>query len=217
MRHLLISLLLFAAHVAAAQVHICNFRLTRPGAAVLYTGISNAIAVSVPGYKAAQLNISFPGVSVTYKKTNRDTVFLEVTTSQPGTVHMQVTDRNTHKKLGTVDFVVVRLPDWRIQPGYLERFEATKAQLLAQPGLVYASADTLLRPYITVLHYEFTAFKGDEIFGTVKVSGPAFTEEVRNMIRSLPRNSRISADDIKVTGPDNRMRACNPITILVTE
>lgn len=209
--------LLLVTGSAAAQVHIYNFRLSRPDTALLYIGMPNTVAVYVPGHRAAQLDITIPGVSISYERISRDTVFLDIITAAPGIAVMEVTDRKTGKKLGHVGFSIISTPDWRIQPGTLNGFEATKVQLLSQPGLVYASRDTILRPHITVLSYEFAAFKGNEMYGMVQVSGSGFTEEIKNIIRSLPRNCRVLFENIKVTGPDSRVRTCNSIMMLVTE
>ena len=176
---------------------------------VLYAGYENPMSVSIPGVPANKVVVSMAGGTLrpvgTGKYIARPT---EVGKNAVITVNANMEGRM--QKMGEFTFRVRKLPD---PTAYIEysaegganRFKGgrlSKQVLMSTDGIGAAIDDGLLNIAFQVRGFETVFF--DNMGNAVPaVSNSAkFTEQQRNMFRSLGRGKRFYISRIKAVGPD---------------
>lgn len=176
---------------------------------VLYAGFNNPISVSASGIPASQVHLSMTGGTLTSTGAGKYTarpakVGEKVTFTVTGTVN------GRSQNMGAFTFQVRKLPDPKayIQVGN-DRFKGgriAKGTLLGAPGLGAAIDDGLLNIPFRVLGFETVFADRMGNFRPEPSNGAQFTENQRNLMRSLRRGQRFYISKVQAVGPDGITR-----------
>ena len=176
---------------------------------VLYAGFNNPITVSASGVPSNKVSVSMQGGSLTPAGTGKfiarpSAVGKPVTFSVSGEVGGRM------QPLGEFTFQVRKLPDptayIRIGDDHFAGGRLAKARVLSAPGIGAAIDDGLLNIPFRVLSFETTFFDNMGNARPETASGDAFTENQRNLMRSLRRGQRFYISNVKAVGPDGITR-----------
>lgn len=176
---------------------------------VLYAGFNNPISVSASGIPASQVHLSMTGGTLTSTGAGKYTARpAKVGEKVIFTVTGTVNGRN--QNMGAFTFQVRKLPDPKayIQVGN-DRFKGgriAKGTLLGAPGLGAAIDDGLLNIPFRVLGFETVFADRMGNFRPEPSNGAQFTENQRNLMRSLRRGQRFYISKVQAVGPDGITR-----------
>ena len=173
---------------------------------VLYAGFDNPMSVSASGVSANKISVTMEGGRLEAKGNGKyiarpETVGKDVTFTVTGVVN------GASRVMGKVSFQVRKLPD---PTAYIkvdnDRYKGgsglSKAKILAAEEIGAAIDDGLLNIPFKVLSFE--AVFHDRM-GNVRPEvskSAAFTEEQRELIRTMRRGARFYISKVRVIGPD---------------
>ena len=186
---------------------------------VLYAGFNNPISVSASGIAPDKVHLSMTGGSLTSQGKGHYT-------ARPASVGSNVTFTVTGEvngktqKMGTYTFKVRKLPD---PTAYIalgnDRFKGgrlAKGSVLGAAGIGAAIDDGLLDIPFRVLSFESVFFDRMGNARPENSDGANFTENQRNLMRSLRRGQRFYVSRVVVVGPDGLRRTLpQPVEIIV--
>ena len=186
---------------------------------VLYAGFNNPISVSASGIAPDKVHLSMTGGSLTSQGKGHYT-------ARPAAVGSNVTFTVTGEvngktqKMGTYTFKVRKLPD---PTAYIalgnDRFKGgrlAKGSVLGAAGIGAAIDDGLLDIPFRVLSFEAVFFDRMGNARPENSDGANFTENQRNLMRSLRRGQRFYVSRVVVMGPDGLRRTLpQPVEIIV--
>ena len=186
---------------------------------VLYAGFNNPISVSASGIAPDKVHLSMTGGSLTSQGKGHYT-------ARPAAVGSNVTFTVTGEvngktqKMGTYTFKVRKLPD---PTAYIalgnDRFKGgrlAKGSVLGAAGIGAAIDDGLLDIPFRVLSFESVFFDRMGNARPENSDGANFTENQRNLMRSLRRGQRFYVSRVVVVGPDGLRRTLpQPVEIIV--
>ena len=172
---------------------------------VLYAGYDNPISVSAAGVSADKVQLSMSGGNLTPKGNGRyvarpSAVGQDVTFTVSGALD------GKQQTMGSFTFKVRKLPDptafITIGGDSFRGGKLAKGAIVGAQSIGAAIDDGLLNIPFRVLSFECVFF--DRMGNVIpRKSGSAqFTEDQRNIIRSLARGNRFYIDNIRAVGPD---------------
>lgn len=176
---------------------------------VLYAGYNNPITVSASGIPSNKIHVSMSGGSLSPRGMNK---FI----ARPGAVGHPVTFTvsgevgGKTQNMGVFTFQVRKLPDpiaFVISGD--DRFKGgrmAKGSIIGSPGIGAAIDDGLLNIPFKVVGFETIFFDQMGNARPETVSGSSFSENQRNLIRSLRRGQRFFIGNVRVVGPDGISR-----------
>ena len=186
---------------------------------VLYAGFNNPISVSASGIAPDKVHLSMTGGSLTSQGKGHYTarpaaVGSNVTCTVSGEVNGKT------QKMGTYTFKVRKLPD---PTAYIalgnDRFKGgrlAKGSVIGAAGIGAAIDDGLLDIPFRVLSFESVFFDRMGNARPENSDGANFTENQRNLMRSLRRGQRFYVSRVIVMGPDGLRRTLpQPVEIIV--
>lgn len=181
---------------------------------VMYAGLDNPIAVSVPGVPSEKVRVTcssgqlIPQPDGTYIVRNPVAGTLTVNVSAEN-------DSGVARPMGKMDFRVKRLP----KP-YASASGATSSKiganvLSASPGLlcVYRDFDYDAKPKVTSFQYEIWN-GGIGSLSTVQ-TGNLFSSSVQSQFRGLRKGNRVIFTNIKAVGPDGVTQTLDDVTYII--
>lgn len=186
---------------------------------VLYAGYDNPISVSAAGVSADRVSLTMSGGSLTAKGNGRyvarpAAVGKDVTFTVSGAVDGKA------QTMGTFSFKVRKLPDptafINVGGDGFRGGKIAKGSLIGAQSIGAAIDDGLLNIPFRVLSFECVFF--DRMGNAIprRSASAQFTDDQRNIIRSLSRNNRFYIDNIRTVGPDGVERTLTtalPVTI----
>jgi len=190
--------------------------ISAPATAVFYRGLDNPLEVSVPGVPPEKLEISLTNGTFTGSKGKYMV--------RPGsdkecvvTVSVRGEDKKA-KKIGEAKFKVKDVPPPTPFFGTKEISGSCKApiaKLLAAKGVGVDLEDFVFEGVkFEVVSWKLsTVYKGNVV--EEQATGPYKTPKMDDIIKALPRKTKISIVDIKVRWPDGKEKIVSPIVIEV--
>ena len=186
---------------------------------VLYAGFNNPISVSASGIAPDKVHLSMTGGSLTSQGKGHYTARpTAVGSNVTFTVSGEVNGKT--QKMGTYTFKVRKLPD---PTAYIalgnDRFKGgrlAKGSVIGAAGIGAAIDDGLLDIPFRVLSFESVFFDRMGNARPENSDGANFTENQRNLMRSLRRGQRFYVSRVVVMGPDGLRRTLpQPVEIIV--
>jgi gliding motility-associated protein GldM len=176
---------------------------------VLYLGVDNPITVAVESAKDANVKVSINNGSI--RKYGNGTYVARP--SKRGTAKISVSVGN--KLVGAYDFRIKLVPDPvpcivnLCSSGY-----ATRAQLLAAKGL-----RAQLPNFDFDLEFKITSFTVSAVISGMsldaKSNSSRFTDAQLDIIRQVPRGSKLYFENIHAVGPDGTMRVMPTLSVKI--
>lgn len=185
---------------------------------VLYVALQNPISITAAGVPAEKVSASISGGGGNITKTGAGEFI--VTVSQTGKAVIAVTAEvdGKMKTLGTKEFRVKNIPDPIMKVGFNKGPTMKAADFKAQGGLRAELEDFLFDG----VKYAVVGYRmGIEPRGREYVEGDASSEywpnrpDVQAAIRAIKPGDNVYFDNIKVKGPDGRVRSMQNISFKI--
>ena len=177
---------------------------------VFYMGVPNPVSISAPGVPAEAIRPSISGGGGSIKKgTGGEWI---VTVTKPGdvkiTVNAEMNGRS--KMMGSMDFRVKQIPTPKALISGKSSGALSPRVLAAVSGIFLDMEGFVFDVKVDVLSYEFS-YVVDGFTSTIKVNGGNITEDVKDKLRRVKRNTTVSFETIKVKMPDGTTRFSTPV------
>ncbi|MEY2924274.1 MAG: gliding motility protein GldM [Bacteroidota bacterium] len=179
-----------AATIAATEMNL------------LYKGIDNPMSISVPGFSAADVKISAPGINLTSQGGGLYNAKVPSSTNGEVTISASVTMDGKTRTVGSQKFRVRSLPQPTAQLGGIpnDGLPKGKASVAAQTSLLA----TMGAGFAYNLNYRVTDFKLIIAYARkppvmASGSGSALTGQMRSMISSAGPGDRILIEGIRAS------------------
>jgi len=180
---------------------------------VLYIGVKNPVAISVPGISMDKVKPSI-NVGKLYKDpSHKNQWIVEVPKKAKKAVISATTvlDGKTYN-LGSSEFRVKRVPDPIATIAGMTGGKISRNQLLAAGAIIPEMKGFEFDLYFKIVSYSFTTLiNGD--FVTLKAKGNSFTPEIKKRIRNSKRKQKFLFENIQAIGPDGSKRSLNPVNL----
>jgi gliding motility-associated protein GldM len=181
---------------------------------VLYIGLQNPISVSAGGVPAEKVSAGISAGSMT--KTGAGTYSVVVSSPGKATISVSANLDGKVKTLGTKEFRIKYIPDPILKVG-MSRGPAMKAAEFKVQGGLRADLEDFL---FDGVRYEVVSYRiGIEAKGKDYVEGEAnsayFPNSVMGAIRSLRPGDQVYFDNVRVKGPDGRVRDMSNINFKI--
>lgn len=172
---------------------------------VLYAGYENPISVSASGVSADKISVAMSGGSLVSRGNGKYV-------ARPAKVGQDVSFTVTgvvggkSQTMGAFSFKVRKLPDptayITVGDDMFRGGKIAKGNIIGAKRLGAAIDDGLLNIPFRVLSFECVFF--DRLGNTIqrRSAGADFTDDQRNIIRSLSRNNRFYISSVRAIGPD---------------
>lgn len=183
---------------------------------VMYIGLDNPLAISVPGFAQSDVTASINNGSLT--KNADGSYSARVTTAGPARVVVKTKAKGTERVMGEYEFRVKRVPDPSTTlDGVYKGGRIRMAQLKNTRGVVAKLDNFEYGANFTVESFEFRYYsKKDANMIPVAVTGAIYSGKVKDMIAQQVRpGDQVFIDEIVVRGPAGDRRKINPIAFEV--
>lgn len=197
---------------AQQDVIIRNDRSKNTDSLILYVGFPNTLMVyNADGSPAGDATLLSPDDMVQPPSKGDSTHWIRVLPKQEGLVTLKLRAGDDIK---TIQAFIRLAEDWYVALNRERETVFTRNKLLSFKGLNIYNEDRNLKFRMVVTSYTFTWLEGKEV-REIKVNGPYFSNEVREVIKGLSSGSRIFFEEIRVQGPDTQTRRFNSFSIKV--
>jgi len=198
-----------------------EFQVVKPNAVisptkmnVFYEALDNPVEVSVPGIASNALDVRMSNVKSRKKGSEY------IVTPEPGTagkksivsVYAKIGDEN--KFIGKQEFRIKRVPDPVPVVGGSNGGKIKKNLLIAQKAVFAEMKDFDFELKYTVTRFTVSVLKGGYIVDALSKSN-SFTDEQRELIRTMNTGQKVQIEDIRAQGPDGRTRSLGTITFVL--
>lgn len=198
-----------------------NYEVARPSLVVspikmnvLYRGIDNPIAISVPGVSADALN---PTISTgTLTKQPDGTYIARVKTGSEAVVSVSANINGVNKPMGTFNFRLKSVPDPVAKFAGKGPADNTvkQSELTASLGVIADLQDFVFDLKFPVRSFDITVIMGGDV-KTLQSTSNRLTPQQQELLRQVRRNQVVIIDNIKATAPDGSIRALGGINLRV--
>ncbi|SMO62314.1 gliding motility-associated protein GldM [Saccharicrinis carchari] len=180
---------------------------------VFYEGVENPVAISVPGVATKDLSVSMSNVSRSMRGGNYIVKPNAGTAGKKSVVTVSAQIGGKKKFIGKQEFRIKRVPDPVPVVAGQSGGKIPKQVLTAQTA-VFAE----MKDFDFELEYKVSRFTVSVLKNGYNVDEPsnsaAFTAAQKDLIKGMPRGSKISIEEIRATGPGGT-RDLGTITFLV--
>ncbi|MDE7136316.1 MAG: gliding motility protein GldM [Muribaculaceae bacterium] len=191
---------------------------------VLYAGIDNPIAISVPGVDNSGVSASMSNGTLT--RSGSGWVARPAKIGEEATITVTASVDGQSLNVGSTTFRVRKLPDPTPFIRYTDSQGASanymgggrglpKGAIVQSAGLGAAIDDGILNIPFKVTGFETIFFDSMGNAMPEKSDGAAFSERQRQRIKGLKPRSRFFITRVQATGPDGITRELSPIEVLV--
>lgn len=179
---------------------------------VLYVGVENPIAISVPGVSSKDITAQISGGG-TIKKQEDGSFIATVSKTERGVIVVKVKG----KEVSRHEFRAKRVPDPDISlNGKFYGGNIQKGTLMQATGLV-----PLLRDFDFPFQYSVISFKlviySDNKFKIIAAEGPLLNQEMKLAINNARTNDLVLFDDIRLLGADGAPRLVKGMTFPIIQ
>lgn len=177
---------------------------------VFYMGVPNPVSISAPGVPAESVNASISGGGGSIKKSSDGGWVVNVT--KPGdvkiTVNAEVGGRN--QVMGSMDFRVKQIPTPKALISGKSSGSLSPRVLAAVSGIFLDMEGFVFDVNVNVISYEFS-YVVDGFGGKINVKGGNITDDVKDKLKRVRRNTSVSFQNIKVQMPDGSTKFSTPV------
>jgi len=181
---------------------------------VFYEGVENPVEISVPGVNSADLKVSMSNV-VSNKRGNEYLVKPKSgTVGLKSVITVSAEIDGKVQKIGSSEFRIKRVPNPVPVVGGKEGGEISKNLLMAQTVVFAQMKDFDFELEYKVTRFTVSVLKNGFIQDAISKSNK-FTDEQKELIKTLNRGSKVSIEDIRAEGPDGRTRNLGTLTFVL--
>lgn len=198
-----------------------NYEVARPSLVVspikmnvLYRGIDNPIAISVPGVSADALS---PSISTgTLSKQSDGTYIARVKSGSEAVVSVSANMNGVNKPMGSFKFRLKSVPDPVAKFAGKGPADNTvrKAELTAALGVIADLEDFVFDLKFPVRSFDVTVIMGGDV-KTLESSSNRLTSQQQELLKQVRRNQVVIIENIKATAPDGSIRKLGSINLRV--
>lgn len=187
--------------------------VSAPATAVFYRGLDNPLEVSVPGVPPEKISVSIVNGTITGSKGK---YIVRPGEGKESIITVSIGGDKGSKRVGEFKYRVKDVPaptPFFGMPELTGSCKAPSQKLLAAKGVGVELKDFVFEGVkFDVVSWKLsTVYKGNVI--DQEVTGPYKTSKIDEIIKNLPKKSKISIIDIKVKGPDGKVKQVSPIVI----
>ncbi len=177
---------------------------------VFYMGVANPVSISAPGVSAESIRPSISGGGGSIKKGSGGEWVVNVT--KPGDVKITVSAElnGKNKVMGAMDFRVKQIPTPVAKVSGKTSGAVSPRVLAAASGIYLDMEGFVFDVRVDVISYEFS-YVVDGFTSTIKVSGGSVTQDVKDKLTRVKRNTNVSFENVKVKMPDGTTRFSTPV------
>lgn len=176
---------------------------------VFYMGVANPVSISAPGVPAESIRPSISGGGSIKKGSNGEWI---VNVTRPGdvkiTVNAEMNGKN--KVMGAMDFRVKQIPTPVAKVSGKTSGAVSPRVLAAASGIFLDMEGFVFDVRVDVLSYEFS-YVVDGFTSTIKVNGGSISQDVKDKLTRVKRNTNVSFENVKVKMPDGTTRFSTPV------
>ncbi len=183
---------------------------------VLYRGIENPIAISVPGISQDAL---FPSISTGSLTKQADGTYIAKVGAGSGrtaTVSVQAEIRGERKPMGSFEFRLKSVPDPVASFARKGPADATakKSELTAALGVSADPQDFVFDLKYPVVSFDITVIMGGDV-KTLSSNSNRVTNEQSQLLNQVRRNQVVIIENIRAKAPDGTIRKLGSINLRV--
>jgi len=181
---------------------------------VLYRGIENPVAISVPGVPQQALTATLSNGTLT--KQADGSYIAKVNSGSEAIVSVTAEINGVRKSMGTFPFRLKSVPDpvAKFAGKYSTDNTAKPAELTAALGLIAELKDFVFDLSYPIKSFDITLIRGADV-KTLQSSSNKITPDQSEMLRQVRRNDVISIENIRANAPDGTVRKLGGINLRV--
>jgi len=181
---------------------------------VLYRGIDNPIAISVPGIPQEALTATIS--TGTLNKQADGTYIAKVKKGAEAKVSVSAEVNGNKKQIGTFDFRLKSVPDPVAKFAGKTSVDNTvkKSQLTASLGVIAELKDFVFDLNYPIRSFDITVVMGGDV-KTLSSSNNRLTSQQKELLKEVRRNQVVIVENIKATAPDGTVRKLGSINLRV--
>lgn len=179
---------------------------------VLYIGVDNPIAISVPGFRDDQVSASISGGSI--YKSGKEWI---AKVSTPGRCNINVSakdDKGNARSMGSMEFRVKRVPDPVPIVAGKKGGNIAKSLLAAQTGVIAALENFDFDLKFNVIGFTVSANIGGFTQDASSTSS-RFTPEQLNLFNKVQKGKKVYIENVRAKGPDGTVRNLGAISFKI--
>jgi hypothetical protein len=185
---------------------------------VLYLGVDNPMAIATSGYETSDLNVSIDNGTITGSNGN-----YIVRPDHPGSALISVSSKGKVIQKTEFRVKVVPNPVAAIKvlsgdvPDYKSEGEISKKELLTADGVVAMMQNFDFDLSFKVVSFVMSATVPDSYTVREEISkSNKFSNSQIDLIKSLVKNQKLTFEEIKVIGPDGKLRKLSPMVFTIS-
>lgn len=181
---------------------------------VLYRGIDNPVAISVPGVSQDALSASISTGSLS--KQPDGTYIARVKSGTEATVSVSAEIQGERKNMGTFTFRLKSVPDPVAKFAGKTAVDNTvqKNQLTAALGVIAELKDFVFDLNYPIRSFDLTVVMGGDV-KTLSSNSNRLTPQQKELLQQVRRNQVVIVENIKATAPDGTIRKLGSINLRV--
>lgn len=182
---------------------------------VLYRGIENPIAISVPGISQEQLKATIDN-GVLVKQSDGTYIAKDIKTGSKAVVSVSADIDGKTKPMGTFEFRVKSVPDpvAKFAGKSPADNSAQTSELTAALGVVADLPDFEFDLKYPIKSFDLTVIMGGNV-KTLTSNSNRLTDEQRELLKQVRRNQTVIIENIRATAPDGSVRKLGSINLRV--
>ncbi len=175
---------------------------------VFYQGVLNPISVSAGGIPPNRLGVSVTGGQLIERGNEK---FVKVGNNAKE-CSVILRDTKDNKQIGVAKFRVEELPDPVASLEGIDTNMPAKGKLLKCPGITAKPKNFLFDIDFSVESFTLEVNTGS-VWLDAKSNGSRFSEQQKRLIRSARAGTRMTLQNIRVKGPDGKVRQINGLPL----
>ncbi len=181
---------------------------------VLYRGIDNPVAISVPGVSADALSASISTGSLS--KQSDGTYIARVKSGSEAVVSVTADINGAKKSMGSFTFRLKSVPDPVAKFAGKKPSDNTVKQtdLNAALGVIADLEDFVFDLKYPIRSFDVTAIMGGDV-RTLQSSSNRLTGDQKELLQQMRRNQTVIIENIKATAPDGTIRKLGSINLRI--
>lgn len=182
---------------------------------VFYIGVENPVTVTAAGYSLEDVSLDVSGGAQVVGSKGK----YNVNVFQPGKVMATIrakTQNGSIQPVGNMEIRVRMIPNPEARIAAKSGGSIPKNVLQAQEGIIAAldNFDFAARFQVTSYQFSYLPKRGDYV-GPLIVSGPRFSDQVRQIIDRSRPGDRVYFEEVRAVGPDKTNRKINSVNFLI--
>ncbi len=182
---------------------------------VLYRGVDNPVAISVPGISQDALTARIDNGQLV-KQSDGSYIARDIKSGTKATVSVSADFDGSTKQMGTFEFRVKSVPDpvAKFAGKSPSDNSAQKSELTAALGVIADLEDFVFDLKFPVKSFDMTVIMGGDV-RTLKSNSNRLTPEMQELLRQTRRNQQVIIENIRAQAPDGSIRSLGSINLRV--